>query len=80
MNASRRAFTAEARPFNILGLQQVAIGALDKQQLANFWVDALGVPKIGTFKSEVSLIESFSCEILINVLYRKKMLMKIFFN
>jgi lactoylglutathione lyase len=39
------------RPFRILGLQQVAIGALDKQLLLDFWVDLLGLSVRGTFES-----------------------------
>mmetsp|Transcript_7882 Transcript_7882/g.8556 ORF Transcript_7882/g.8556 Transcript_7882/m.8556 type:complete len:170 (-) Transcript_7882:168-677(-) len=41
-----------SRPFKILGLQQVAIGSTDKQKLTEFWVDTLGIKKIGSFKSE----------------------------
>jgi len=40
------------RPFRILGLQQIAIGGLDKQRLKTLWVDLLGVPVTGTFQSE----------------------------
>ncbi|HEX3773746.1 MAG TPA: VOC family protein [Polyangiaceae bacterium] len=39
------------RPFRILGLQQVAIGALDKQRLLDFWVTLLGLPRRGDFES-----------------------------
>lgn len=41
-----------ARPFQVLGIQQVALGALDKQKLARLWVDLLGVPVTGSFTSE----------------------------
>ena len=41
-----------SRPFQILGLQQVAIGGLDKQRLRSLWVDLLGVPLTGHFRSE----------------------------
>lgn len=41
-----------ARPFNVLGLQQIAIGGLDLGALRNLWVDILGVEKIGDFTSE----------------------------
>jgi lactoylglutathione lyase len=44
--------TAPARPFRILGLQQVAIGGLDKHALRSLWSDLLGVPTQGTFRSE----------------------------
>jgi lactoylglutathione lyase len=40
------------RPFRILGLQQVAIGALDKGALRRFWVDTLGLHPHGTYRSE----------------------------
>ncbi|WP_374660056.1 VOC family protein [Inhella sp.] len=40
------------RPFRILGLQQIAIGSMDKQRLKTLWVDLLGIPVTGTFKSE----------------------------
>lgn len=40
------------RPFRILGLQQIAIGGLDKQRLKTLWVDLLGIPVTGTFQSE----------------------------
>jgi len=40
------------RPFRILGLQQIAIGAPDKTRLARLWVDLLGVGPTGTYRSE----------------------------
>jgi lactoylglutathione lyase len=40
------------RPFNILGVQQIAIGGLSKELLKTLWVDKLGIPKTGTFRSE----------------------------
>jgi len=40
------------RPFKILGVQQVAIGGPSKAALKNLWVDLLGVPQTGTFRSE----------------------------
>ena len=41
-----------ARPFRILGLQQVAIGGPSKAALRALWVDLLGVPSVDTFRSE----------------------------
>ena len=38
--------------FKVLGLQQIAIGALSKQNLQNLWGNMLGVPTVGTFQSE----------------------------
>ena len=41
-----------ARPFKVLGLQQVAIGGTDKDALRELWVDLLGVPIEGHYRSE----------------------------
>ena len=41
-----------SRPFKILGIQQVAIGGLDKGKLRSLWVDTLGFTPVSTFKSE----------------------------
>ena len=48
----RRLVSTAARPFRVLGLQQVAIGGLDKQKLSALWEGVLGVPRIGTYVSE----------------------------
>jgi lactoylglutathione lyase len=40
------------RPFRILGLQQIAIGGTDKGRLRKLWVDTLGVPVTGNYRSE----------------------------
>lgn len=40
------------RPFKVLGIQQIAIGGLDKNKLRSFWVDTLGLTLSGTFQSE----------------------------
>ena len=40
------------RPFRILGLQQIAVGGLDKGALRNLWVDTLGVEAHGNYRSE----------------------------
>lgn len=42
----------QTRPFRILGIQQVAIGGLDKGALRRLWVDLLGLQPHGTYKSE----------------------------
>ncbi|MBP6631923.1 MAG: VOC family protein [Kofleriaceae bacterium] len=44
--------TAPARPFRVLGLQQVAIGGPDKAALRALWVDLLGLAVTGSFRSE----------------------------
>ena len=40
------------RPFQILGVQQIAVGAAKKERLHKLWVDALGLTITGNFKSE----------------------------
>jgi lactoylglutathione lyase len=40
------------RPFKVLGIQQVAIGALDKSGLGKFWIDVMGLTKVGNYRSE----------------------------
>jgi lactoylglutathione lyase len=45
------------RPFKVLGIQQIAIGGEDKQKLANFWIDIMGLPKVKTFKSEMENVD-----------------------
>jgi lactoylglutathione lyase len=41
-----------SRPFRILGLQQIALGGLDKNRLRKLWVDTLGIPATGAYRSE----------------------------
>ncbi len=43
---------SEERPFQVLGLQQIAVGGLDKSALRRFWIDILGLTPTGTYKSE----------------------------
>jgi lactoylglutathione lyase len=40
------------RPFRVLGLQQIAVGGLDKVRLRRLWVDTLGLEPTGSFRSE----------------------------
>jgi lactoylglutathione lyase len=40
------------RPFRILGLQQIAVGGLDKGRLRKLWVDTLGLTLAGNYRSE----------------------------
>jgi lactoylglutathione lyase len=42
----------DARPFRVLGLQQIAVGGLDKRRLRTLWIDTLGLTKTGEFRSE----------------------------
>ncbi len=52
MNTPRGAETSVRRPFRILGLQQVAVGATDKAKLRKLWVDLLGLTVAGSYVSE----------------------------
>ena len=40
------------RPFKVLGIQQIAIGAADKRRLRTLWVDLFGLTPSGDFRSE----------------------------
>ncbi|HEY5920996.1 MAG TPA: VOC family protein [Kofleriaceae bacterium] len=41
-----------ARPFKILGVQQIAIGGPSKDALRHLWIDLFGLAQTGTFRSE----------------------------
>lgn len=41
-----------SRPFEILGLQQIAVGAASKEPMRKLWVDMLGLTPSGHFVSE----------------------------
>lgn len=51
------------RPFKILGIQQIAIGGLDKGRLEKLWVDMFGLEKTGTFQSERENVDEDICAI-----------------
>lgn len=53
---------SEARPFNVLGVQQVAIGGLDKNKLRAFWVDIMGLRYGHSYKSEKENVDEDICE------------------
>jgi lactoylglutathione lyase len=40
------------RPFKVLGLQQIAVGATNKDRLRNLWVDLFGLSLGGNYRSE----------------------------
>ncbi|MCS6799352.1 MAG: VOC family protein [Myxococcota bacterium] len=42
----------QGRPFRILGVQQIAVGALDRTALRTLWVDLLGGRLVGHYRSE----------------------------
>jgi lactoylglutathione lyase len=43
---------AGERPFRVLGIQQIAIGARDKARLRSLWVDLLGLSIEGNYRNE----------------------------
>ena len=49
------------RPFRILGIQQIAIGAPDKARLRKLWVDMLGLETTGNFVSEGENVDEDIC-------------------
>ncbi|MDA7415847.1 VOC family protein [Xenophilus arseniciresistens] len=56
--------TADAvRPFRVLGLQQIAIGAADRQRLRGLWVELLGLPVKGHFRSERENVDEEICQL-----------------
>lgn len=50
------------RPFKVLGIQQIAVGGTDKQQLRKLWVDLFGLTVAGTFKSALENVDEDICE------------------
>jgi lactoylglutathione lyase len=53
----------EARPFKVLGVQQIAIGAPDKERLKTLWVDLFGLEPTGNFRSERENVDEDICAI-----------------
>ena len=51
------------RPFSVLGIQQVAVGGLDKNKLRAFWVDTLGLRYSSSFISEKENVDEDICEL-----------------
>ena len=49
------------RPFKVLGIQQIAIGGPDKTRLQKLWVDMLGLPTKGQFRSERENVDEDIC-------------------
>lgn len=49
------------RPFRILGIQQIAIGAPSKARLKTLWVDMLGLEVTGNFVSERENVDEDIC-------------------
>jgi len=45
------------RPFKVLGIQQIAVGGLDKNRLRTLWVDTLGLDLTGNFQSAAENVD-----------------------
>ena len=51
----------DQRPFKVLGIQQIAIGGIDKLKLHRLWVDLFGLEVTGTFRSERENVDEDIC-------------------
>lgn len=51
------------RPFKVLGIQQIAIGATDKSNLRHLWLDLFGLSLSGHFQSERENVDEDICSI-----------------
>lgn len=49
------------RPFQVLGVQQIAIGGVSKDRLKTLWVDMFGLEVSGTYKSERENVDEDIC-------------------
>jgi lactoylglutathione lyase len=53
--------TDVARPFRVLGVQQIAIGGDSKAALRGLWVDLLGLEVVGSYRSERENVDEDIC-------------------
>jgi lactoylglutathione lyase len=51
------------RPFQVLGIQQIAIGGPDKLKLQKLWVELFGLEVTGTFRSERENVDEDICSL-----------------
>ena len=63
MNYMTNMPNTQTRPFKVLGIQQIAIGAPSKDKLKTLWVDMLGLEVTGNFKSERENVDEDICAI-----------------
>lgn len=49
------------RPFRVLGVQQIAVGAPDKNDLRALWVELLGLASVGTYRSDKENVDEDIC-------------------
>ena len=52
----------EPRPFKILGVQQIAVGGLDKQPLREFWVDMMGLSYTHSYTNDDENVDEDICK------------------
>ena len=52
-----------ARPFKVLGLQQIAIGAPDKGKLHQLWVELFGLQVTGSYRSASENVDEDICSL-----------------
>ncbi len=45
------------RPFRVLGVQQIAVGALAKKPMRELWVELLGLETVGSSRSEAENVD-----------------------
>jgi lactoylglutathione lyase len=55
--------TTGERPFSVIGVQQIALGAPDKAALRALWVDRLGLAVIGSFLSARENVDEDICAV-----------------
>ena len=55
--------TTGERPFRVIGVQQIALGAPDKADLRALWVDASGSRSIGLFRRERENVDEDICAV-----------------
>ncbi|NNE95116.1 MAG: VOC family protein [Acidimicrobiales bacterium] len=46
-----------SRPFRVLGVQQIAIGGLDKTLLSELWTGLFGIEKVKDYRSEAENVD-----------------------
>ena len=45
------------RPFEVLGVQQIALGGRDRRALRALWADCFGLPSVGTYRSTAENVD-----------------------
>ena len=54
---------SDQRPFSVLGVQQIAVGGLDKSRLREFWVDLRGFQYASSYRSDSENVDEDICEV-----------------